>query len=127
MPLRLQNVYINERKGFLFMAKEIFQLRYFGEEHSNNFPIATTAQMLLEGSFLPENSSIIKLGIQSIPGLKFYINGNISPIMLGSSGLYEIDLTHTTGVITALKFDNQILNNFSDYNNNYLFIDMIME
>jgi hypothetical protein len=45
--------------------------------------------------------------------------------MLGSSGLYEIDLTHTTGVITELKFDNQILDNFSDYNNNYLFIDMI--
>lgn len=127
MPLKLQNVYINERKGFLFMAKEIFQLRYFGEGHGNNFPTTISQQMLLEGSFLPKNSSIIKLGIQSIPGLKFYINDNTSPIMLGSSGLYEIDLTHTTGVITSLKFDNQILDNFSNYNNSYLFIDMIME
>jgi hypothetical protein len=36
--------------------------------------------------------SISQLGIQGRPGTSFYLNGSTLPIVLGETGIYEIDL-----------------------------------
>ena len=43
-----------------------------------------------------------KLGIQAPPGTKFYINSSTSPIMVGRTGIYELD--ESINVI-SLKFE----------------------
>jgi hypothetical protein len=35
---------------------------------------------------------IVQLGIQSVPGTKFYLNGSNNPIIIGNTGIYELDL-----------------------------------
>ena len=45
-------------------------------------------------------SPIIHLGIQTLPGTKIYLNGFYdAPIIIGATGIYELDLEGTTGLI----------------------------
>ena len=43
-----------------------------------------------------------KLGIQAPPGTKFYINSSASPIMIGRTGIYELDEDIN---VSSLKFE----------------------
>ena len=43
-----------------------------------------------------------KLGIQAPPGTKFYINSSTSPIMIGRTGIYELDENIN---VSSLKFE----------------------
>lgn len=43
-----------------------------------------------------------KLGIQAPPGTKFYINSSTSPIMIGRTGIYELDEDIN---VSSLKFE----------------------
>lgn len=71
---------------------------------------------------------VLRLGIQSLPGCKFYINENNSPIYIGNSGIFELDLVGTGQFITSLKFDeawvDSIFTNESRYTG-YLIIDIL--
>lgn len=58
----------------------------------------------LKNGSLFSSMGIQQLGIQALPGTKFYINGSNSPVLVGFSGLFNLDLTDQ-GEITELRFD----------------------
>jgi hypothetical protein len=46
---------------------------------------------------------IVHLGIQTLPGTKVYLNSNMdAPVIIGATGIYELDLEGTTGLISSL-------------------------
>jgi len=44
-----------------------------------------------------------------LPGTKFNLNANLDPIVVGVSGMYELDLTNSSAVITSLTFEKSSL------------------
>lgn len=91
------------------------QYSYKGEGNSNE-----------SLSFSGFNTQV--LGIQTIPGLCFYINNIQENVMvIGRAGVYEVDLRGTNNYITSIsfpKFSKQLLDKNE---NNYLIIDLINE
>lgn len=77
------------------MAKKTTQIRY---------PGSVEPQDLVSGHAFDGKFPIEKLGIQAIPGTKFYLNGSWKPVMIGSTGIYELDLPNKVS-ISALRFD----------------------
>ena len=80
--------------------KAIRQFRYYGSDlinnnfaKENNFPKdASFPERLVLGNIFQEYSAITKLGIQGRPGTTFYLNDSNYPIVVGETGIYEIDL-----------------------------------
>lgn len=109
------------------MAKKIIQFRYFGELNDKNYPLTITKTKLMSGVIFDGYTPIIKLGIQSLPGTKFRLNANQDYIMIGGTGLYELDMTQGSGTITSMNFDEISLTNIDENNDGYLLIDMLYE
>lgn len=66
-----------------------------------------------------------QIGIQTLPGTKFYLNQGNNPIIVGITGIYELN-TENIGInITSLRFDGQSIRNISAENGAYLIIDII--
>lgn len=84
------------------MAKKISQVRY-GTNDTN-----ATALALISGSAFNEYvaGGIDQLGIQAIPGTMFYLNGSPDPIIIGTTGIYELDLNGQAS-ITGLRFNER--------------------
>lgn len=69
---------------------------------------------------------IRRLGIQTLPGTRFYLNGNTEPVIVGPSGVYELDLSsETSAVLSSLSFDIKSMEIINNLSNGYLIIDMI--
>ena len=123
------------------MAKAIHQFRFYSDSttESRNEPsgddytkaggmTAFTKGTLFDGTL--ENSKryvpILQLGIQSIPGTRFYLNDGVDPITIGSTGIYELDINN--GVeISKLAMDVSSMNKINEMQNGYLIIDIIYE
>ena len=102
------------------MKKIIQQFRYYGEGYADNNVLKVN---LISGSVFPD--SIVALGIQTYPGIKFYLNGSEDPIIVGSSGIFEIDIRDNCE-ITLLSFDEDSINLIEDKSNSaYLIIDIV--
>ena len=86
-----------------------------------------TKTKLMSGIIFDGYTPIIKLGIQSLPGTKFRLNANQDYIMVGGTGLYELDMTQGSGTITSMNFDEISLTNIDENNDAYLLIDMLYE
>lgn len=109
------------------MAKHIMQFRYYGENHSNNQPENVTFDELNKGTVFAKYLPFTQLGIQSLPGTRFYLNDNIEgPVILGSTGIYELELEGISK-ISSLKFDSKSLKLIADNPNAFLIIDVIYE
>ena len=106
------------------MAKRIQQFRYYAQGHSNNQPQGISYQNLTSGSIFSNYLPITQLGIQALPGTKFYLNNSRDPIIIGSTGIYELDLQGQIE-ITALSFDNRSVNAIRNNDNAYLIVDVI--
>lgn len=76
-------------------------------------------------SNLPEKAAIIQLGIQTIPGTKFYINGALTPITVGVTGIYELSLEDKI-TISTLKFNQTSIERIRDNDGAYLIVDMLV-
>ena len=109
------------------MAKELRQYRYYGESQSNA-PAGLSKTMLVTGSaFFSEArlTSIASLGIQTLPGVKFYLNDAVDPIIVGHSGIFELSSTNKYEV-TALRFDSNSIDLIDSISNTaYLIVDVI--
>lgn len=104
------------------MKKQLQQFRYFGDQSSKT-STGLTKDNLISGSIFPD--SIVALGIQTYPGVKFYLNGADEPIIIGSSGIFEIDLTDNCE-IKHLEFLEESVNFINSPNNTaYLIVDII--
>lgn len=112
------------------MAKVIKQYRYYNDEALKNQPSNLSQKELTEGSvFFTDNlRSIIQLGIQTLPGTQFYINNSDKnyPIIVGSTGIYELDLDGFSAINT-LSFNDDSLRIIANTNNAFLIIDALYE
>lgn len=111
------------------MAKQVKQFRYYSEDAigvTSNYPSNINKYGLVSGSNFATYMPISKLGIQSVPGTKFYLNNSTNPIIIGNTGIFELDLNEQTEII-ALQFDNKSIDYINSNINAYLIVDIIYE
>ena len=116
------------------MAKRVGQVRYYGTTitgtretpNPENYPASVTRSRLRYGSIFNSSYPIVQLGVQTLPGVKFYINNHTTPVIVGSTGIYELDVDGITN-ITDIQFDNESLNMIDQNPNAYIIIDYIYE
>lgn len=123
--------------------RHITQFRFFGDENSvfntkdedaiyhlmDNNTDGITMSDLISGDAFKNHYPIIQLGIQSLPGLRFTINSNFDPIIIGATGIYELDL-HEKSVISALHFDPESIKTIKQSlttGNGFLIVDIVYE
>ena len=111
------------------MAKYVNQVRYYGDSaaKTKNSPDNVTYRTLQSGAVFESTMPIVQLGIQTLPGMKFYINEHPNPIIVGQTGIYELNVDGIS-YITKLRFDGQTLSTINNNSNTaYLIIDYIYE
>lgn len=115
------------------MAKKIKQIRYFNDVSNQNYPTIQskngtppTYRNLISGSVFSNYMPILQLGIQSLPGTKFYLNGSNNPIIIGNTGIYELDLIGMSE-INSLQFDAKSIDLIKQSDMAYLIVDIIYE
>lgn len=110
----------------------VYQFRYYGAENPKNYPVGRswigTAQ---DGTYfkdiLEDYGAAIKIGIQTLPGVRFFIsNSNLTdPIIIDHTGVYELDLRNTTTTISNLYFDPVSLARIDEIDNASLIVDVL--
>lgn len=113
------------------MAKKVKQFRYYADNTSlnsnnKNYPETLKFRQLISGSVFSAYMPIVQLGIQSVPGTKFYLNGSNNPIIIGNTGIYELDLQGLSQ-INSLQFDANSVTFINDNDTAYLIVDIIYE
>ena len=109
------------------MAKHVMQFRYYEDNHTNNQPVELNAGQLVNGTVFAKYLPFTQLGIQALPGTRFYLNDNIEgSVIVGSTGIYELDLEGISK-INSLYFDSKSLKLITDNPNAFLIIDVIYE
>lgn len=115
------------------MAKKVGQIRYYGggKQGSNtnqkrNYPEGLTYNSLKSGTVFNAVYPIIQLGVQTLPGTRIYINNHTAPIVIGATGIYELDVNGVSN-ITDIQFDGASLDLIDANPNAYLIIDYIYE
>ena len=108
--------------------KSIKQVRYYHPSHSNNFPTFYNYYgKLINGNIFSTLGAISHLGIQGVPGTKFYLNGSEFPITIGFTGIYELEF-NGAGRIHSIKFDKSSLDTlYTSTTENRLLIDVVYE
>ncbi len=109
------------------MAKHIMQFRYYKKDNENNQPEGISKETLKSGDIFTKYLPFTQIGIQALPGTRFYLNSNLeNPIIIGSTGIYELELEGVSK-INSLKFEGKSLDLIESNNNVGLIIDVIYE
>lgn len=108
--------------------KLIQQFRYYGKDSDQNYPRNIMTETNLTGqNIFNEYGSITHLGIQGRPGTKFFLNESLYSIVLGDTGIYELDL-EGYGRIYHIYFDEYSLAKYdAPTNTDRLLIDIVYE
>ena len=106
------------------MAKKIMQFRYYNDVDGINQPSYLKVKNLRNGTAFEGKLPITQLGIQAIPGTKFYLNNSTSPIIIGATGIYQLDLEGISQ-ITNISFDYNSLYTIATDNSLSLIIDFV--
>lgn len=109
------------------MAK-IAQFRYYSSNSKNagqNFPTDYTYQNFCVNESFAGYNPIRQFGIQTIPGTKIYLNASQNPIVIGSTGIFEIDCQNTTANITTFRVAEDSMKTIDNLENGYLIIDIV--
>lgn len=80
------------------MAKKVGQIRYFSEGNNQNYPSNVNAVRLRTGAAFTSVYPIVQLGIQTLPGTKIYLNNHTTPVIIGATGIYELDVEGLTNI-----------------------------
>lgn len=115
------------------MANKIKQFRYYNEGNtytSSNQPARYGGRLVsyhdyVTGDVFADYLPIQKLGIQTIPGTKFYLNQGLEPIYVGNTGIFELDLRESE--ISSLQFDAGSMKNIHQNNSAYLIVDIMYD
>ena len=83
--------------------KKIMQFRYWNDNNSFNSPSTLTGDVLASGELFSTYGSVSALGVQGPPGLKFYLNNGDYPIVIGNTGIYQLDM-NGVNKITSIAF-----------------------
>ena len=109
------------------MARKVYQFRYYGDGNNKNYPNNLTGARLRSGSAFKDHLPIKQLGIQTMPGVKFYLNNSVDPIIIGSTGIYELNVENLTE-ITALNFDLTAINMINNSPSpSYIIVDILYD
>ena len=112
------------------MARKVQQIRYYGDnkvDNAKNQPEGLTGNRLRPGSVFKQYTPMKQIGIQTMPGVKFYLNNSIEPIVVGSTGIYELNVENLTE-ITALSFDTASINMINETpSTSYIIVDILYE
>ncbi len=119
------------------MANKIKQFRYYNDTNNlgKNSPSVVTIDgadvnvsyaHYVSGAVFGECFPVLQFGIQSLPGTKFYLNNGNDPIIIGSTGIYELDLEGQTE-ITQIQMDGGSMKTINDNDSAYLIIDIIYD
>lgn len=106
------------------MAKQIYQYRYYPKLDTRNQPTDLNEINLVNGTIFADKMPITQLGIQTLPGVQFYLNGSTNPITIGTTGIYELDMS-TEAIITSLRFDYESIQLIKGSQTAYLIIDIV--
>ena len=99
------------------MAKQIKQIRWFGDDDSRNYPSTINANLLQDSEYFQQFSPILQLSIHTLPGVKVYFNAQQdNPIYVGHSGVYQLDLQDTSAVLWGMHFDPEDLDDVKNTN-----------
>ena len=90
-----------------------------------NQPNNLSSADLSSGAAFLDYTPIVQLGIQALPGTRFSLNDNLESIIIGTSGMYELDLTNSSAILTSLKFDQTSLDSISKNPDGYLIVDIV--
>lgn len=103
--------------------KRIMQFRYRGTQaevnngsyiadHVENYPqIKNYRDKLIAGNIFQDYGHVSQFGIQGPTGLRFYLNGSQHSIMIGETGIYELNL-EGIGRITSIRFNKDDLDKY---------------
>lgn len=105
--------------------KRIKQFRYYSDTNTNNSPSVASGAWV-QGSIFTDYFPVLQLGVQSLPGTKFYLNNAAEPIIIGNTGIYELDLDGEAE-ITALQFSSESMAAIKANANAYVIVDIIYE
>ena len=111
------------------MANKIKQFRFYSDSENvlgKNQPTSAKLTDFVNGSVFDNYYPILQLGVQSLPGTKFYLNEGAEPIIIGSTGIYELDLIGQTE-ITKMQFDYASMNLIANNNQAHLIVDILYE
>ena len=95
----------------------------------NIYPEDATIESFFTGSLFADKTPIYQLGIQALPGTKFFLNGGIDPVIIGATGIYELDLQDKAS-ISALRFDAESMKTIEkagEAGNGFLIVDIVYE
>lgn len=112
------------------MANRVKQFRYYNEPAvsggTRNQPSDATETSFVSGTVFDMYYPILQLGIQALPGTRFYLNNAVDPVIIGSTGIYELDLIGKTE-ISNIKFDFNSMELIKDNANAFLIVDIIYD
>lgn len=104
------------------MEQSFKQFRYFGKNSSYN---NVTENALVNGTFITDGASITQLGVRALPGTRFYLNGGTNPVIVGFTGLFEIEFTEG-GSISSIRFDQESIAAINtNLSGGYVIIDIL--
>lgn len=110
--------------------KQIKQFRYYNaiDKNNDNYPqYGNYYGKLVHGNIFEHLGPISHIGIQGVPGTKFYLNGASFPITIGFTGIYELDLDGQ-GYIYSIRFDKNTLETYyTEDSATRLLIDIVYE
>ena len=105
------------------MANTIQQYRFYEKNSSKNYMIEDVKD-LVTGDFLGEKIPVIQLGVQALEGTRIYLNNLVNPIIIGESGIFELELDGVTEIF-KIRFDCASLDAINKDKNATLIIDTI--
>lgn len=105
------------------MQQSFKQIAYYKANSARNYPEELDRYSLINGSAFSGLYPIIQLGVRALPGTKFYLNNGETPVIVGYSGLFNIDLGENS-FINALTFDEESLSSIESNDSAYLIIDI---
>ena len=121
------------------MAYKVKQFRYYNDKSSEvseskrNQPATLdgtttliTSEHYANGDVFGKYFPVTQLGIQALPGTKFYLNEAVDPVIIGATGIYELDLTN--GIqISKITFDRKSMEIIKNNDNAFLIVDIIYD
>ena len=121
------------------MAYKVKQFRYYNDKSSEvseskrNQPATLdgtttliTSEHYVNGDVFGKHFPVTQLGIQALPGTKFYLNEAVDPVIIGATGIYELDLTN--GIqISKISFAFDSMEIIKNNDNAFLIVDIIYD
>ena len=108
------------------LAKQVKQFRFYGlnnPKNSSELSDNTAIDLLVKNNIF---NKISQLGIQSLPGTEFQLNESDYSIIVGNTGIYELNVAGITD-ITNIRFAPQSIQAIEKSSTAYLIIDILYD